>query len=167
MKYPLLIILPDLRSAQNVGSIFRTADAVGADAVWTCGLTPYPSVVNDQRPPHVADRAAHLLSKTALGAEITLPHRHFSSLYEAIEAAHMHNYNVVALEQAEGSTDIYSYTPPQAVALVLGPEVMGLNTSDLSLCDEIIEIPMYGDKESLNVAVAAGIALYQLRHASS
>lgn len=162
----LVVILSDVRSAQNVGSIFRSADAAGAEAVWTCGLTPYPHVLDDQRPPHASDRANRLIAKTALGAETALPHRHFKDLAEALVECHKHNYIILALEQAENSVDLFTYSPAGPSALIVGPEVTGLVGHDLAQCDEVLEIGMYGSKESLNVAVAAGIALYALRNSS-
>ena len=166
IRMQLVVILTDIRSAQNVGSIFRSADAVGALALWTCGLTPYPHVTDDQRPPHVADRAHQLVAKTALGAETLLPHRHFKDLDEAVTECLKHNYIVLGLEQAESSVDLFTYQLDRPAALILGREVSGLSSRELALCDVLLEIPMYGAKESLNVAVAAGVALYALRNSS-
>lgn len=163
----LIVILADIRSAQNVGSVFRTADAVGATAVWTCGLTPYPPIEADSRPPHVADRAGRLIAKTALGAEGTVAHRHFASLGAAVDECRKHNYIVLGLEQAERSVNAFEYRLDRPAGLVLGPEVSGLSAADLARCDVVLEIPMQGQKESLNVAVAAGIALYALRNSTS
>jgi 23S rRNA (guanosine2251-2'-O)-methyltransferase len=160
MEYSLIIILNNLRSAQNVGSIFRTADAVGA-AVWTVGITPHPPIKNDTRPPYVADRASHLLAKTALGAERTVPHHHFDELRAAIALARQGHYTISALEQAENSINLYSAPTIQRLAIICGPEVEGLSRDALALCDTILEIPMIGSKESLNVSVAAALALYQ------
>jgi len=139
----------------------RTADAVGA-RVWTTGITPHPITNNDTRPAHVADRAQHLIAKTALGAELTVEHRHFASIEDAIASARHSGYQIVALEQNETAVNIFSFHARLPIALVLGPEVQGLSSSQLDLCDATVEIPMHGTKESLNVAVAAGIALYQL-----
>ena len=158
----LVVIIAGVRSAQNVGSVFRTADAVGAVAVWTCGLTPHPHVEGDTRPPHVADRAQSLITKTALGAESTVPHRHFESLGEAIIECRTLGYSVLGLEQSDGSVNLFDYHTKEPTALIVGPEVNGLGKADLASCDAVLEIPMRGSKESLNVAVAAGIALYQL-----
>ncbi len=161
MKSSLVIILQNLRSAQNVGSVFRTADAVGA-AVWTVGITPHPPIENDTRPPYVADRAESLLAKTALGAQRTVLHRHFDELSTAIKLARHDNYIISALEQAERSINLFEAPMSPLRAIVCGTEVGGLTDGELALCDEILEIPMIGAKESLNVSVAAGIALYYL-----
>jgi tRNA G18 (ribose-2'-O)-methylase SpoU len=163
MNISLVIILNNLRSAQNVGSVFRTADAVGA-AVWTVGITPHPPIKNDTRPPYVADRAGSLLAKTALGAERTVLHHHFDELRTAIAAARHSHYTISALEQAENSINLFEAPQSPLRALILGTEATGLTAAELTLCDEILEIPMIGSKESLNVSVAAGVAMYALTH---
>ena len=160
MEPKIVCVLHNLRSAQNVGSIFRTADAVGA-AVWTVGITPHPPIKTDTRPPYVADRARSLLAKTALGAERTVFHHHFDELTTAIDAARQLHYAISALEQAEGSRGLYDAAMSPLRAIVCGPEVEGLSPAELALCDEVIEIPMIGAKESLNVSVAAALALYR------
>jgi 23S rRNA (guanosine2251-2'-O)-methyltransferase len=162
MKTDLICILNNIRSAHNVGSIFRTADAVGA-AIWTVGITPYPPMESDTRPPYVASRAGSLLAKTALGAERTVPHHHFDELRTAVLAARQLHYTISALEQAESSLDLFEYAPATLQALVVGTEPTGLTEAELALCDNILEIPMIGQKESLNASVATGIALYKLR----
>lgn len=161
MNAPLVIILQNVRSAHNVGSIFRTADAVGA-AVWTTGITPHPPTRHDSRPAHVADRALHLIAKTALGAESMVPHQHFAELAAAVAAARSSHYTISALEQAEDAIGLFEHKTTSPTALIVGPEVGGLTAPELALCDIILEIPMLGAKESLNVAVAAGIVLYAL-----
>jgi len=164
MHIPLAIVLPDIRSAQNVGSVFRTADAVGVDLVITCGYTPHLPTPDDNRPPHVARANAAAIAKTALGAELTIPQRHFESPGEAFSYLHHNHYIICALEQAEGSENLYNFAPQGPIALVVGNEVTGLDAGSLDASDHILELPMQGQKESLNVAVAAGIALYQLRY---
>ncbi len=160
----LVIVLPDIRSAQNVGAIWRTADAVGARQLITCGYTPHPRVAADPRPPHVAMSNERAITKAALGAEHTVPHEHYATLAAACARLRHNHYRIVALEQAENTQPLFDYQPPARLALVLGNEVTGLTTAELTLCDEILELPMLGRKESLNVAVAAGIAMYRLRH---
>jgi tRNA G18 (ribose-2'-O)-methylase SpoU len=160
-RHQLTILLPDIRSAQNVGAIMRTADAVGA-RVWTSGITPYPIIDDDARPPHVADRATHLIAKTALGAELTAFETHYSTFEQAIASAKELNLIICALEQTLDSVNIFDYGHEGPLLLVVGPEVEGLDNSWLAACDVSVEIPMIGHKESLNVAVAAGIAMYAL-----
>jgi 23S rRNA (guanosine2251-2'-O)-methyltransferase len=162
-RTPLALVLPDIRSAQNVGAMLRTADAAGVALVVTCGYTPHIRVPGDPRPGHVVAAAERALAKTALGAETTVPQRHLDTLVEAVGYLHKHNYNVVALEQAETAADLFTADLAGPTALVVGNEVTGLTAPDLALCDQVVELPMLGHKESLNVAVAAGVALYQLR----
>jgi 23S rRNA (guanosine2251-2'-O)-methyltransferase len=161
--FPIALVLPDVRSAQNVGAMWRTADAAGVKLVVTCGYTPHPRVAQDLRPGHVVASNERALAKTALGAQATVPHRHFAHASEAFAYLRKHNYNLVALEQAEDSTNLYDFEPSEAVALVVGNEVTGLTPDLLAACDQIVELLMVGRKESLNVAVAASITLYQLR----
>ena len=160
----LIIILANVRSAQNVGAIMRTADAVAAQAVWCVGVTPYPISTPDSRPPYIADRAQALIAKTALSAELTVPSRHFDDLIEAVKEAKSAGFTVAALEQDDRSVNLFDYKSPDQVALIIGPEVDGLTFAELELCDHILEIPMHGTKESLNASVAAGIAMYALRN---
>lgn len=157
----LTILLPDIRSAHNVGAIMRTADAVGA-RVWTSGISPHPIVENDLRPPHVADRAARLIARTALSAELTAFENHYPTFEQAIASARKLNLTVCALEQTLASINLFDYAPTKPLLLVVGPEVGGLDTARLGICDVTLEIPMVGHKESLNVSVAAGIAMYAL-----
>ncbi len=161
MKPTLTLLLPDIRSAQNVGAILRTADAVGAK-VWTSGITPYPIIENDTRPPYMADRAHRLIKKTALGAEITAFGRHFDSFEKAVSTAREDGLELWALEQSPASCNLFDTALRAPTLLVLGPEVSGLSAAQLEPCLVVVEIPMNGRKESLNVAVAAGIACYQL-----
>lgn len=152
VKNPVILILDNIRSMHNVGSVFRTADAFRADAIFLCGYTP--------RPPH---RDIH---KTALGATETVHWQYFSQATDAVKEAKARNYSVWAVEQTDASTPLYTYQPAlNGTALVLGNEVEGVADSLLSLCDGSIEIPQWGMKHSLNVSVAAGIVLWEItRH---
>jgi len=138
----------------NVGSIFRTADAAGVEKVYLCGYTPAPL---DRFGAPRKD-----LAKVALGAEKTIPWVQVKTLASAIKQLKKENYLVAAVEQDKNSTPLFSYKPPKKLALVLGNEVRGLSKSSLKLCDVVLEIPMRGHKESLNVSVAAGIAMFAL-----
>jgi 23S rRNA (guanosine2251-2'-O)-methyltransferase len=160
---PLVIILHNVRSAQNVGAIFRTADAAGVQQVVATGYTPHPWYLDDSRPPHIATSNTRAISKTALGAEQNVPWCYYPTLQAAIAYWRHKHYVIAALEQTESSKDLFSYPHSQPMALVVGNEVTGLEPSDLALCDVTLELPMLGTKESLNVATAAGIALYQLQ----
>jgi len=162
-KSSLRLILADLRSAGNVGSILRTADACDVELVYACGTTPYPMVEHDPRPAHVAASNQRAIAKTALGAEATLPVLHFPDTLSAIREARKFGFAIIVIEQSEKSLNLYQYQPVTPLALVLGTEVGGATAEVLAAADTILELPMLGRKESLNVSVAAAIALYQLR----
>lgn len=150
----MILVLHNIRSVYNVGSIFRTADAAGVEKVYLCGYTPAPL---DRFGAPRKD-----LAKVALGAEKTIPWVQVKTLASAIKQLKKENYLVAAVEQDKNSTPLFSYKPPKKLALVLGNEVRGLSKSSLKLCDVVLEIPMRGHKESLNVSVAAGIAMFAL-----
>jgi 23S rRNA (guanosine2251-2'-O)-methyltransferase len=140
----------------NVGSIFRTADAAGISKIVLSGYTPAP-----------IDRfglGRKDFIKVSLGAEHTIPWEQVKTFAAAIKKLKKENYYIVAVEQDRNSTPLFDFKAPKGkpVALVLGNEVLGLSKSALKLCDEIVEIPMKGKKESLNVSVSAGIAMYSV-----
>ena len=147
-------MLHNIRSVYNVGSIFRTADAAGVEKIILCGYTPTP-----------VDRFGNPrkdLAKVALGAEKTIPWVQVKTLAAAIKQLKKDGYFVAAVEQDKNSTPLFAYKSPKKLALVLGNEVRGLPKQSLKLCDVVLEIPMRGKKESLNVSVAAGIAMFAL-----
>jgi 23S rRNA (guanosine2251-2'-O)-methyltransferase len=163
-KFPLRLILDDLRSAGNVGSILRTADACNVELIYACGYTPYPEVADDSRPPHVSSSNQRNIAKTALGAEIHVPVLHFSHTLEAINQARSEGFKIIVIEQTEKALKLYQYKVPSGpIALVMGNEVDGVSEAHLALADDVVELPMLGTKESLNVAVAAAIAMYHFR----
>jgi tRNA G18 (ribose-2'-O)-methylase SpoU len=149
-KIPIIAILENVRSAYNVGSVFRTADAFLIEALYICGYTAYP--------PHKEIR------KTALGADETVSWKHFRNSSEAIEGARKLGYKVYAVEQAVDSYQLQaiSYEPDEKMAVVFGNEVTGVEQSTIEQCDGCIEIPQLGMKHSLNISVAAGIVLWEL-----
>lgn len=161
----ITLILDNLRSTYNVGAILRTADAVGVDYIVATGTTPYPAILNDTRPLHVITSNTRSIAKVALGAETTLAIRYVADTLEAIQELKTSGTNIIALEQSGRSVDLFSYAhaSQEHIAVVLGPEVTGITPEVLSACDVVLEIPMFGHKESLNVSVAAGVLLYQLR----
>lgn len=156
------LILDNLRSAHNVGSILRTANAVGISRVICIGTTPYPTLPDDPRPGHVASRNSREIAKTALGAERSISLSYESDLRASLKALRAEGMIIAALELSPIAVDIFDYTAPPELALILGAEVEGISSPTLSECDVVLAIPMRGTKESLNVAVAAGIAMYQL-----
>ncbi len=148
-KNPVMVVMDNIRSMHNVGSVFRTADAFLAEGICLCGYTP--------QPPH---RDIH---KTALGATETVDWLYFPSTVEAVKALKERGYKLFAIEQAEGSISLERFILPDAkIAIVFGNEVEGVDTEVLKLCDGCIEIPQWGMKHSLNISVAAGIVLWKL-----
>ena len=158
----LFVVLDNIRSALNVGAIFRTADSFGVEKIFLCGTTPRPG----QTGPSASLRASKDLAKTSLGAENFVPWEYRKRTIDAVKQLRKQGFRIVALEQAKNSIDIRRYKPKAKVALVLGFEVSGVSKSVLKQCDKIIEIPMLGKKESLNVSVAFGVASYLLKFRS-
>jgi tRNA G18 (ribose-2'-O)-methylase SpoU len=147
----------------------RTLDAVGGDSIVCCGITPYPQLDQDDRSPVVQNSNTRAIAKTALGAEKLLEVSHREGALEAVDAAREDGLIAVALEQSPAALNVFEFSaPPDAeIALVLGSEIDGLDPEVMRVCDEIVEIPQFGGKESLNVSVAAGVALYALRRATT
>lgn len=158
----VILIAHNLRSAHNVGSLIRTAEGLGVQAVYCTGYTPYPLIQNDSRLPHLSRRQDYQIHKTALGAEKMLTIKGALDISAVIAELKHAGYTVAALEQATNSISLREYKSPAKLALIVGREVEGIETSVLSQCDQIIEIPMVGQKESFNVAVAAAMALYTI-----
>jgi 23S rRNA (guanosine2251-2'-O)-methyltransferase len=149
-----ILILPDIRSAHNVGAIFRTADAAGIEKVYVVGITPAP-LDRFMRP-----RAD--IAKAALGAELSVPWEQKAKITPLLTKLKKEGYVIVAIEQSENSVDYKKVKLQDKVAFVVGNEVDGLPKSVLVKCDIVAEIPMSGVKESLNVSVATGIALFRM-----
>lgn len=158
--FKICLVAVDIRSTHNVGSLFRTCDGFGAD-LFLVGITPHPVFKGDKRLPHVAKKAQAAIEKTALGAENSVSWRYFETFNNCYEYLVKNGYTVVAIEQMDDSIDITNLSPKQNTALIVGPEVEGLPKDILNFCSKVYEIPMKGKKESFNVSVAAGIALYQ------
>lgn len=148
-KVPLVVVLDDVRSMYNVGSVFRTADAFRLKAVYLCGITA--------QPPH------NEIHKTALGAEDSVDWRYFATAEEAVKKLHNDGYEVLSIEQCEGSVLLQNYRPENhPIAVVLGNEVKGVHQEVIDLCDGCLEIEQYGTKHSMNVAVTAGIVIWEM-----
>lgn len=156
----IIVIAHNIRSIHNIGAIFRTAEGFGVQKIILSGYSPYPQIPNDTRLPHIAEKLTAQIHKTALGAETMVPFEH----QETPDLAQLKasGFRVVGLEQDTHSALLSHYTPPQKVALLLGEEIEGISVELRKQCDDLIEIPMKGKKESFNVSVAAGIALYHL-----
>lgn len=149
-KFDVMIILDNIRSGNNVGSVFRTCDAFRIEKIFLCGITA--------RPPQ---RDIH---KTALGATETVEWEYFESAAEAIEKAAKEGYRVWAVEQTENSLPLNEFIPEKnrKYALVFGNEVRGVDQQVIDRCEGSLEIPQFGTKHSLNIAVSAGIVLWHL-----
>ncbi|MFT4063056.1 MAG: RNA methyltransferase [Edaphocola sp.] len=149
-RFPIFIILDDVRSMNNVGSIFRTADAFNAAGIYLCGYTP--------RPPH------RDIQKTALGATETVPWQYVPTVAEAIQHLKIQGYRIWALEQVHHSSTLgkTDFKQGEKIALVFGNEVAGVSNEALALCDGCLEIPQWGSKHSLNISVTVGVALWEL-----
>lgn len=160
----IVLIVHNVRSAHNVGSILRTADGLSTKAVYLTGYTPYPPSPNDQRLPHLAQKTGRQIRKTALGAEATVRWQHEPDITKAMNKLRAAGYLIYALEQTTRSVNLAEAKPPAKLALIVGSEVGGLDKKVLALCDLRLQIPMSGQKESFNVAVAAAIALYHLKN---
>jgi tRNA G18 (ribose-2'-O)-methylase SpoU len=156
----IIVIAHNIRSTHNVGAIFRTAEGFGVKKIILSGYTPYPLLEKDSRLPHIATKLTLQIHKTALGAENIVPFAYEEHVN--LESLRSAGYRLVGLEQDNRSISLSSYTPPEKIALILGEEVHGIPAELLAECEDIIEIPMVGQKESFNVSVAAGIALYKL-----
>jgi 23S rRNA (guanosine2251-2'-O)-methyltransferase len=156
----IIVIAHNIRSTHNVGSIFRTAEGFGVEKIILSGYTPYPKLDHDTRLPHISEKLTSQIHKTALGAEEMVPFEYTEQIQ--LNLLKEDGFRVVALEQNNRSITLADYKTPEKVALLIGEEVHGITEELLAQCDDIIEIPMVGKKESFNVSVATGIALYQL-----
>jgi 23S rRNA (guanosine2251-2'-O)-methyltransferase len=147
-RLPLRVVLDNLRSAFNVGSIFRTSEGAGVEWIHLCGITPYPP--NSK------------LEKTARGADSLVPWSHHVDTTEAVRLLKTRGYALAALELTDRSVDYRSLPFPQPIALILGHEVAGVTRPVLEQADAIIEIPLRGIKNSLNVATSFGVVLFEI-----
>lgn len=157
----IVLIAHDIRSTHNVGALLRTAECMGVSHVYLTGYTPYPTVANDERLPHLRDKLTRQINKTALGAGTLISWSHATEIYPLLHRLMQEDYAIVALEQTAKSIPLPKWQPSEKVAILLGREVEGIDEELLTLCDEVVEIPQFGHKESLNVVQAAAMALYQ------
>lgn len=149
-----ILVLHDIRSAHNVGSLFRTADAVGITELYLSNTTPSP-----------IDRFGRVrsdIAKTALGAEKSILWEQYEDIFHLLKKKKQEGYLCVAIEQAKNAVDYKTVVPTEKVLFILGNEVTGLPKEILEAVDTIAEIPMAGEKESLNVSVAGGVALFRI-----
>lgn len=148
MKKEFYVICDNIRSLENIGSIFRTADALGVSKIFLCGISGFPP--------------NHKISKTALGAEKNIPFEHCRQVGRLIDRLKKDKINIIALEQSKKSIDYIKFKPKFPLALIVGNEVKGISLKILKKCNKIIYLPMRGKKESLNVSVAFGVAGYYI-----
>jgi tRNA G18 (ribose-2'-O)-methylase SpoU len=148
-KMPIIVVVENIRSAYNVGSIFRTADAFLLQAIYICGYTATP--------PHKE------IKKTALGADESVHWKHFKNVAEAMEHLRAEGYKIYSVEQAENSIALHNFNyNKEKIAVIFGNEVTGVEQTTIEASDGCIEIPQLGMKHSLNVSVSAGIVLWEL-----
>lgn len=149
-KTPLVIVLDNVRSLNNIGSVFRTADAFRVEAIYLCGITATP--------PH---REIH---KTALGATESVDWKYFNTTTDALKHLKTDGATIYAIEQAEGSIPLNKFVPPKdkRIALVFGNEINGVEENAMTLANGCIEIPQFGYKHSLNISVTAGVVVWDI-----
>ncbi len=147
-KNPIVIVLDDVRSILNVGSVFRTADAFRVQAIHLCGIAPIP--VKEMR-------------KTALGATEAVDWQHFENVEISLQKLKKEGFEIIAIEQTDSSISLenYSFSNTKKYAFIFGHEVTGVSEAAIRLCDAAIEIPQFGTKHSLNISVSAGIVMWQ------
>ncbi|AKM80130.1 TPA: TrmH family RNA methyltransferase [Candidatus Saccharibacteria bacterium] len=165
MKYmpEIIVIAHNIRSTHNIGAIFRTCEGFGVTKIILSGYSPYPSLPSDDpRLPHIAEKLTSQIHKTALDAEMMVPFEYSET--PDLATLRQDGYRIVGLEQDDTSVILNEYSAPEKIALLLGEEVHGLTNELRESCDDLIEIPMVGKKESFNVSVACGIALYGLNY---
>jgi rRNA methylases len=148
-KTPIVVVLDNVRSLNNIGSVFRTADAFLLESVYLCGISATP--------PHKE------IHKTALGAEDTVQWRYFEDTLDACAALKNEGYVLLSVEQTEGSILLQNFPvePGKKYALIFGNEVKGVQQTIINQCDGCVEIPQFGTKHSFNVSVSAGIVLWE------
>jgi len=153
-KLSLVLVLDNVRSMNNIGSVFRTADAFLLEGIYLCGVTA--------QPPH------REIQKTALGATETVNWKHFETTIDAVNSLKAEGYKVYAVEQADQSIMLDKFTPAEGkIALVFGNEVNGVDQAVIDICDACVEIPQFGTKHSLNISVSVGIVVWEVAKAVS
>jgi tRNA G18 (ribose-2'-O)-methylase SpoU len=161
-RYPISVVCDNVRSLHNVGLIFRLCDAARIERLYLCGVTGYPPIPNDVRPPWVAERAGRVIAKTAIHTVEYVPWEYHPDAAQVIGTLKQGGTQIVALEQTNRSVDYTGAHYRFPLSLVLGHEREGIASPLLDLTDIAVEIPMHGRGNSLNVAMALGICLYEL-----
>ncbi|SMC94561.1 RNA methyltransferase [Pedobacter nyackensis] len=147
-KLPVVVVLDNVRSMHNIGSVFRTGDGFAVEGVYLCGITA--------QPPH------REIEKTALGATQSVNWKHFETTLDAVASLRADGYKIIAIEQASGSTMLNTFKPAtdEKYALIFGNEVNGVSDEVMAQIDQCIEIPQFGTKHSFNIVISAGIVLW-------
>lgn len=161
----IICIAHNLRSTHNVGSLLRTCEGLGIQKVFLTGYTPYPQTPHDIRLPHESLKITKQIQKTALGAETMVTWQHEASVEDVIDQLKASAFHIAAIEQSSDAIELPKFSPPAKVALIVGREVEGIEQEVLAQCNSVLEIPMFGKKESFNVVQAAAMALYHCRFA--
>jgi 23S rRNA (guanosine2251-2'-O)-methyltransferase len=164
VKSSLIVIAHNIRSAHNVGSLFRTCEGLGVDKLILTGYTPYPQTDQDKRLPHITRKLDQQIAKTSLGAEKFLKWEHSEDILATLQNLKAVGCQIAALEQHPDSITLDQFIKPPKLALLLGNEVTGVEADLLEKVDAILEIPMAGRKESFNVVEAATMAIYHLKY---
>ncbi len=174
----LIVIAHNLRSAHNVGSLLRTAEGLGVNRVYLTGYSPYPlkpdcdqhrqrfdnnGLPSDKRLPHEAAKVHRQIQKTALNAQDSVAWQYSENVINVLAELKKQGYALAAVEQIADSIKLPGFAPPDKLALVVGREVDGIEPEVLAACEYVLEIPMFGHKESFNVVQAAAMALYHCR----
>ena len=163
-RNPIYVVCDNIRSLANVGLIFRLADATRVEKLFLCGITGYPAMPGDPRPPWVAERADRVIAKTAIHTVAHVPWEYRPNALETVRELKSRGVRIVVLEQTTESVDYATVEYEFPLCLVLGHERAGVEDELLALADHIVEIPMYGMGNSLNVAMAFGIVVYEILH---
>lgn len=161
----IVIIVHNLRSTHNVGSLLRTAEGLGVRKVYLTGYTPYPQQDQDTRLPHIAAKLDQQIHKTALDAESSVEWEYEPDVSVVLQKLRAEAFVIGAIEQTSEAVPLPEWRPPEKLALIVGREVEGIEPEVLEMTDIHLEIPMFGSKESFNVVQAAAMALYHCRFA--
>lgn len=163
MSPKIIVIAHNVRSSHNIGSLFRTCDGIGVEKIFLSGYTPYPAQEDDSRLPHLARKIDLQINKTALGAQHNQKWQKVEDIKMEIKNLRNKGYLICGLEQSSDSIPINHFKAPEKIVLIIGNEVSGIESNILKKTDKILEIPMFGQKESYNVIQALAMALYSFR----
>jgi tRNA G18 (ribose-2'-O)-methylase SpoU len=163
MKREIVLVIHDVRSAHNVGSLLRTADGLGINQVLISGYSPYPAQKKDARLPHISQKISRSIAKTSLSAETSVNWSHAEDPSDSLSRWSASGFVIAALEQTSRAINLNEFKPPSKIVLIVGNEVEGIDQLMLHQAEIHLQIPMLGNKESYNVSVAAAMALFYLR----